>query len=145
MNYLDSCGVGCLRVVFVKSVGGGFCVSLLWYTMPSFIIEQNVWVIGTMAPRKKKNNPIAERQSLADAAGEAPLRRQLPQDIEAECGLLGSILIDPPRVWDLCATSGVVAEAFVEPAHRIIFAAIERLAAQGTPIDGITLAKRPGS
>lgn len=92
-----------------------------------------------MAPRKKKNNPIAERQSLADAAGEAPLRRQLPQDIEAECGLLGSILIDPPRVWDLCATSGVVAEAFVEPAHRIIFAAIERLAAQGTPIDGITL------
>lgn len=92
-----------------------------------------------MAPRKKRIAKVAESPSLADIAGEAPLCRQLPQDIEAECGLLGSILIDPPRVWDLCTTRGIVPEAFVDPAHRIIYGAIERLARQGQPIDGITL------
>lgn len=92
-----------------------------------------------MAPRKKRAEQFSEPKSLADTAGEAPLLRTLPQDIEAERGLLGSILIDPPRVWDLCVSRGVVAEAFVDPAHRIIYGAIERLASKGQPIDGITL------
>ena len=76
---------------------------------------------------------------LSEMAGEAPLRRELPQDIEAEQGLLGSILLDPVRVLDICSTKGVVAEAFVDPIHRSIYAAITRLASKGQPVDGITV------
>ncbi len=76
---------------------------------------------------------------LSEMAGEAPLRRELPQDIEAEQGLLGSILLDPVRVLDICSTKGLVAEAFVDPTHRSIYAAITRLASKGQPVDGITV------
>lgn len=92
-----------------------------------------------MAPRKRRNEAGMAARPLAEVAGDAPLLRTLPQDIEAECGLLGSILIDPVRVWDLCITRGVVAEAFVDPANRVIFGAMERLAGKMQPIDGITL------
>jgi replicative DNA helicase len=92
-----------------------------------------------MAPRKKRADSSQAPRSLADAAGEAPLRRSLPQDLEAERGLLGSILIDYERVWDLCQMRGVVVEAFMEPAHRSIYAAMERLARNGQPLDGITI------
>lgn len=76
---------------------------------------------------------------LSEMAGDAPLRRELPQDIEAEQGLLGSILLDPVRVLDICSTKGLVAEAFVDPTHRSIYAAITRLASKGQPVDGITV------
>ena len=76
---------------------------------------------------------------LSEMAGDAPLRRELPQDIEAEQGLLGSILLDPVRVLDICSTKGLVAEAFVDPIHRSIYAAITRLASKGQPVDGITV------
>ena len=92
-----------------------------------------------MAPRKKRMDSSQASRPLSEVAGEAPLRRTLPQDIEAERGLLGSILIDPERVWDLCTMRGVVAEAFVEPAHRSIYGAMERLMSKGQPIDGITI------
>lgn len=78
--------------------------------------------------------------TVADLASEAPLCRTLPQDIDAERGLLGSILIDAGRVMDLCTVKGVVPEAFVDPSHRTIFTAIDHLAAKGMPVDGITVA-----
>ena len=88
-------------------------------------------------PKKKR---VSESLPLSELAGEAPLRRELPQDVEAERGLLGSLLLDPARVLDICTAKGVVAEAFVEPAHRSIYAAIARLASKGQPVDGITVA-----
>lgn len=88
-------------------------------------------------PKKKREKT---QMPLSEMAGEAPLRRELPQDIEAEQGLLGSILLDPERVLDICATKGMVAEAFVDPIHRRIYAAIMRLASKGQPVDGITVA-----
>ncbi len=87
-----------------------------------------------------KKRPTAQPMNPAELAGEAPLRRTLPQDVEAERGLLGSILLDAQRVMDLCVAKGVVAEAFVEPAHRSIYVAVERLASKGQPVDGITVA-----
>lgn len=87
-------------------------------------------------PRKKR---VETQMPLSEMAGEAPLRRELPQDIEAEQGLLGSILLDPVRVLDICSTKGVVVEAFVDPIHRSIYAAITRLASKGQPVDGITV------
>jgi replicative DNA helicase len=83
---------------------------------------------------KKKTTPVA------DLAGEMPLHRTLPQDIDAESGLLGSLLIDAGRVMDLCTMKGIVPEAFVDPMHRSIYIAIDRLASRGLPVDGITVA-----
>ncbi len=91
-----------------------------------------------MPPRKRRAAP--EQPPLADLAGEAPLRRALPQDVEAERGLLGALLLDPGRVLDLCSAKGVLPEAFVEPGHRTLYAAILRLASKGQPVDGITVA-----
>ena len=87
-------------------------------------------------PKKKR---VETQMPLSEMAGDAPLRRELPQDIEAEQGLLGSILLDPVRVLDICSTKGLVAEAFVDPTHRSIYAAITRLASKGQPVDGITV------
>lgn len=87
-------------------------------------------------PKKKREKT---QVPLSEMVGEAPLCRELPQDIEAEQGLLGSILLDPVRVLDICSTKGVVAEAFVDPIHRNIYAAITRLASKGQPVDGITV------
>ncbi len=87
-----------------------------------------------MAQRGKAQLP----STSLDETMTAPLRT-LPQNIEAEAGLLGSILLDSSRVMELCISKGVVAEAFVEPSHRSIYAAIERLASKGQPIDGITV------
>lgn len=117
-SFFRGCFYGILKVLFYFN----FCKSF-----------------DCMAPRKKRSEATSGPRSLAETAGEAPLLRMLPQDIEAECGLLGSILIDPVRVWDLCVTRGVVAEAFVDPANRTIFGAMERLASKLQPIDGITL------
>ncbi len=86
--------------------------------------------------RKHKKTFVGEEASIEAA----PLCRTLPQDIDAERGLLGSILIDAGRVMDLCTVKGVVPEAFVDPAHRSIFTAIDRLASKGLPVDGITVA-----
>ena len=87
-------------------------------------------------PKKKQ---VKTQVPLSEMVGEAPLCRELPQDIEAEQGLLGSILLDPVRVLDICTTKGVVAETFVDPIHRSIYAAIMRLASKGLPVDGITV------
>ena len=87
-------------------------------------------------PRKRQTR---EPENPAELAGEAPLRRTLPQDLDAERGLLGSLLIDAERVMELCILKGLVPEAFVEPTHRSIYAAVERLASRGQPVDAITV------
>ena len=89
-------------------------------------------------PRRKKT--YTPERPLADMAGDAPLCRTLPQDLNAERGLLGAILIDATRVMDLCANKRLVPEAFVDPAHRSIYIAIERLSGKGLPVDGISVA-----
>lgn len=68
--------------------------------------------------------------------------RSLPQDLAAEAGLLGSILLDAERVMDLCMEKRVVPEAFLNRGHRLVYTAMERLYAVGSPIDGITVANR---
>lgn len=86
-------------------------------------------------PRKKVT---PSTPTLAGLTEPAPLR-PLPQNLDAERGLLGSILLDSSRVMDLCVTKGIVAEAFVDPAHRSIYGAIERLASKGQPVDEISI------
>lgn len=63
--------------------------------------------------------------------------RLLPQNVDAERGVLGSILIDPACFADVRLV--VEASDFYKPAHRDIYATMEALWATRTPADLITL------
>jgi len=77
------------------------------------------------------------RGTPAAPAGGA--ERVPPHSTEAERGVLGSILMDSGRVLDICQASGLVPEAFYEPAHRTIYEAMLQLQGQLRAIDLLTL------
>lgn len=66
--------------------------------------------------------------------------RMSPQDIEAEQGVLGSILIDPevlPAIIGL-----LVPEDFFRDSHRTIFTAIREMDSNRDPVDFVTICSR---
>jgi len=65
------------------------------------------------------------------------MERELPYNLEAEQGVLGSLIIDPD-VYDLIADR-LHAEDFYRDSHRNIYAVVAELADKGIPSDYITL------
>ncbi len=71
--------------------------------------------------------------------GSSPdIHRTLPHSLEAEQGLLGSMLIAPAEVMDDCAQR-IQAEAFYQPTHQTIFSLLVELWDKQQPADLITL------
>jgi hypothetical protein len=68
---------------------------------------------------------------------EEPAEKLLPQNVEAEAGVLGSVLIDPDAISTVSAF--LKAGDFYREAHRAIYQAMLDLAARGTPADLIIL------
>jgi replicative DNA helicase len=66
-----------------------------------------------------------------------PIHRAPPHDVEAEQGLLGSIVISPATI-DNCSDR-VTVEHFFIPAHQVIFSALARMRENNKAIDLITL------
>ncbi|GIO84571.1 replicative DNA helicase [Paenibacillus faecis] len=64
---------------------------------------------------------------------------ELPNDLAAECSVLGAILIEPAT---LEAAEGLAPEAFYHAGHQIIFRRMLELADEGLPIDLVTLTGR---
>lgn len=62
-----------------------------------------------------------------------------PHSVEAEQGVLGGLMLDN-QTWDLLADL-VVAEDFYRREHRLIFKAIQSLAASNAPFDVVTVAE----
>lgn len=60
-----------------------------------------------------------------------------PQNLEAEAGVLGSILLDNNVIPDVLLACG--ADDFYRDAHRLIFLAIRDMFEAGRPIDAVTL------
>lgn len=83
----------------------------------------------------------SKKKKVTPAPVEARLRVH-PHSVEAEWGLLGSILLDAPRVMNLCSSSGLVPEAFYEPAHRILYEAVVAMVSVGVAVDAVTLIDR---
>ena len=83
-------------------------------------------------PRKAKKSEVS--------AGESVLRTP-PQDLNAERGLLGYILLDSTRVMDLCLSMRMTPEVFYDPAHQVIFRAMSEMVNSLKAIDAITLAQ----
>ncbi|MFV0336835.1 MAG: replicative DNA helicase [Chthoniobacterales bacterium] len=65
--------------------------------------------------------------------------RQLPQSLDAERGILSSILLDPKEVLSFCISQKVKAEHFYSPAHALIYEQLVELNESSVPIDFVTL------
>ena len=71
---------------------------------------------------------------------DAPARLP-PYSAGAERGILGSLLLDAPRVIETCYDHEVASpDAFFVPAHRVIFKAIQHMFGTGLAIDAVTVA-----
>jgi len=71
------------------------------------------------------------------------LERVPPQNLEAEQGVLGSMLLDRDAIARV--VEAVRAEDFYRDAHRVIFAAMVDLFERGEPVDLITVTNRLAS
>jgi replicative DNA helicase len=65
------------------------------------------------------------------------VEKLLPQNIEAECGVLGSLIIDPEAIVQVA--NFLRAEDFYRDAHRILYQVIIQLYEQRKPADFITI------
>ena len=68
-----------------------------------------------------------------------------PNSLEAERGVLGSILLDAgsdSRVLDLCIENSISVESFVSSAHQLIFETVFEMSRAGALIDPLTLCDR---
>ena len=63
----------------------------------------------------------------------------LPQDENAERGLLGSFLLSPNEIGNECLDRGVTVDYFHTPAHQTIYTTLLEMWNGGDPIDFITL------
>ncbi|HMO05272.1 MAG TPA: replicative DNA helicase [Kiritimatiellia bacterium] len=68
-----------------------------------------------------------------------------PHSEEAECGILGSILVEAERVIDLAIERQISPASFYNPQHRVLFEQMLGLREQNKPIDLITLVDRLGA
>ena len=69
------------------------------------------------------------------------IHRLLPQALDAERGVLCSLLIAPREIGGMCAEKQITPEHFHLPAHAVIYEVIMELWDKNTPIDFITLTR----
>lgn len=86
-----------------------------------------------MPPRKSPRKFVAENEPSTIAL------RVPPHSTEAELGLLGSILVDPERVLDLCSTGQISPESFFAAQNRVVYEATRALYSEGKAVDLITV------
>ncbi|MFZ0712117.1 MAG: replicative DNA helicase [Terrimicrobiaceae bacterium] len=67
------------------------------------------------------------------------IHRSLPQSLDAEKGLIGSILLAPGRVLDECIQQQVTEKYFHHPAHARIFTVLVDMRETNKPVDLISL------
>lgn len=77
----------------------------------------------------QQNHPIPEEE----------YERPLPRNLEAEQGILGSILLDQQPSMDAVETAKLKPSAFAHEGHRRIYQVMLELEESGDPIDMITL------
>ena len=95
---------------------------------------------GAAAPRRTAA-PRRNGNGAAKPSAAADTHRSLPQNVEAEKGLLGSILLSPREVLNDCAEQ-LTEETFYSPAHGTIFRVLVEMWSANTQIDVITLTNR---
>ncbi|MGA0849838.1 MAG: replicative DNA helicase, partial [Chthoniobacterales bacterium] len=95
----------------------------------------------TGAPARRSNVPRRNGNGAPKPPAASDAHRPLPQNVEAEKGLLGSILLAPREVLNECAEQ-LTEEAFYSPAHGTIYRILVEMWSANTQIDVITLTNR---
>lgn len=93
--------------------------------------------LDTASSAKKPRSSAINKSKKADAYL-PDTHRQLPQSLDAEKGVLGSILLSPSRVLDICIERQVVKEYFYYPIHALLYQVLRELGDGSRPIDLIT-------
>lgn len=83
---------------------------------------------------------MASAAPTAPAAGRTD--RLPPYSEEAERGVLGSALLDPERVIDLCVEGNLGADSFYIPSHRALFEMLVQMRSENRAIDLLTVSQR---
>lgn len=93
---------------------------------------------NSMAEEDRK--PARKKRATPQSTDE--LGRELPHNLDAEAGVLASIIIDGTNeVINACVAMKVREEYFYKPQHRIIYSALVALFSEGASIDEIVLAE----
>jgi replicative DNA helicase len=88
----------------------------------------------------KSKGPSKKRPSSQKSGSYLPdIHRSLPSSIDAEKGLLGSILLAPDRVVDECIQQKITSEYFHLPSHALIFDTALTMRDTSKPIDFISI------
>jgi replicative DNA helicase len=96
----------------------------------------------TGAPARRGTTPPRRNgQGAAKAAASSDNHRTLPQNVEAEKALLGSILLAPREVLNECAEQ-ITEETFYSPAHGSIYRVLVEMWSANQQVDVITLTNR---
>ncbi len=85
---------------------------------------------------------MPRRASKHSTVAESAILRTPPQNLDAERGVLGSILLDANRVMDLCIEKGFTPETFYAPAHAELYKTIQQMMAATQAVDLVTLTER---
>ena len=83
------------------------------------------------------NKQLAQYQKYKEKTAANPTGIKPPSDVETEAAVLGALLIAKDAYSLVCDT--LRPEVFYEPAHRMIYEAIQTLGAAQQPIDFITV------
>ena len=62
-----------------------------------------------------------------------------PNSIEAEKGVLGSILLDAQNSIEKCLSKNVCPEAFFDPRHKVLFQSFLDMDKEKNPMDAVTI------
>ena len=95
----------------------------------------------TAAPARRGTTPRRNGNGAPKPASATDGHRPLPQNVEAEKGLLGSILLAPREVLNDCAEQ-LTEEAFYSPAHGTIYRILVEMWSANAQVDVITLTNR---
>ena len=90
---------------------------------------------------KKERRERRRNEEFGEGSPRRRGERMLPQSSDAELGLLGSILLSPDEVFEICDERGISDEHFHIPAHATIYRTLAWLHAEKRACDFITLAQ----
>lgn len=88
----------------------------------------------TAVPASTLSTSTSDTRAAAGLIGRVP-----PQDIEAERGLLGSMLLNREAIGDVLPIIGQRSERFYRPDHRKLFDVLIQMYDRGDPIDLVTV------
>ena len=72
-------------------------------------------------------------------ANEATSLKNLPNSLEAEKGILGSILLDAEGSIDKCLSNKLCSNAFFDPRHKILFESFIEMDKENLTMDAVTI------